>query len=252
MVQDCDRFKWGETFHSCYNVTHADHRVRAERQRRPPPRCRGRPGRRRSPHGCSSARPLVGRIAQSIGPDARRRCAVAQGGGPRVVRRRRRRHRSAKTPGRASAHRRRRRRPLHPDRGRHDGRLRRAGEGGRRAPSPSGLPSRSFSTRRLRTTPPARTSRTSAAVEFEGLAAKMAQPEWAPDFGPAAPHPSAGASVIGARMPLIAYNINLNTDRLEVAKKIAARSVRAAAAFATSRPWASSSTTATLLRSRST
>ena len=45
---------------------------------------------------------------------------------------------------------------------------------------------------------------------------------WAPDFGPAAPHPTAGASVIGARMPLIAYNINLNTDRLDVAKKIAA------------------------------
>jgi len=58
--------------------------------------------------------------------------------------------------------------------------------------------------------------------EFEGLAAKMATPEWAPDFGPAAPHQSAGASVIGARMPLIAYNINLNTDRLDVAKKIAA------------------------------
>ncbi|MSO35072.1 MAG: glutamate formimidoyltransferase [Acidobacteria bacterium] len=57
--------------------------------------------------------------------------------------------------------------------------------------------------------------------EFEGLSAKMAQPAWAPDFGPAAPHPSAGASVIGARMPLIAYNINLATDRLEVAKKIA-------------------------------
>src|SRR3954452_24224888 len=37
--------------------------------------------------------------------------------------------------------------------------------------------------------------------EFEGLAAKMAQPEWAPDFGPKSPHPAAGASVIGARMP---------------------------------------------------
>ena len=58
--------------------------------------------------------------------------------------------------------------------------------------------------------------------EFEGLAAKMASPGWAPDFGPAAPHPTAGASVIGARMPLIAYNINLNTDRLDVAKRIAA------------------------------
>jgi len=58
--------------------------------------------------------------------------------------------------------------------------------------------------------------------EFEGLAAKMASEGWAPDLGPSTPHPSAGASVIGARMPLIAYNINLNTDRLDVAKKIAA------------------------------
>jgi glutamate formiminotransferase / 5-formyltetrahydrofolate cyclo-ligase len=58
--------------------------------------------------------------------------------------------------------------------------------------------------------------------EFEGLAAKMRAPEWAPDFGPAAPHPSAGASVVGARMALVAYNINLATDRLDVAKKIAA------------------------------
>ena len=58
--------------------------------------------------------------------------------------------------------------------------------------------------------------------EFEGLAAKMTTDGWAPDYGPPAPHPTAGASVIGARMPLIAYNINLATDRLEVAKKIAA------------------------------
>lgn len=58
--------------------------------------------------------------------------------------------------------------------------------------------------------------------EFEGLAAKMASPGWAPDFGPAAPHPTGGASVIGARMPLIAYNVNLASDRLDVAKKIAA------------------------------
>jgi glutamate formiminotransferase / 5-formyltetrahydrofolate cyclo-ligase len=58
--------------------------------------------------------------------------------------------------------------------------------------------------------------------EFEGLTAKMASAGWAPDFGPATPHPRAGATVIGARMPLIAYNINLATDRLDVAKKIAA------------------------------
>lgn len=58
--------------------------------------------------------------------------------------------------------------------------------------------------------------------EFEGLGAKMGSPGWAPDYGPAQPHASAGASVIGARMPLIAYNINLATDRLEVARRIAA------------------------------
>ena len=58
--------------------------------------------------------------------------------------------------------------------------------------------------------------------EFEGLTEKMASPGWAPDFGPREPHPSAGATVVGARMPLIAYNINLNTDRLDVARRIAA------------------------------
>lgn len=57
--------------------------------------------------------------------------------------------------------------------------------------------------------------------EFEGLASKMREAGWTPDFGPAGPHPSAGASVIGARMPLIAYNINLATDRVDVARKIA-------------------------------
>src|SRR6516225_2399958 len=57
--------------------------------------------------------------------------------------------------------------------------------------------------------------------EFEGLPSKMATAGWAPDFGPATPHATAGASVIGARMALVAYNINLATDRLDVAKKIA-------------------------------
>jgi glutamate formiminotransferase len=58
--------------------------------------------------------------------------------------------------------------------------------------------------------------------EFEGLSAKMSSADWRPDFGPDSPHPSAGATVVGARMPLIAYNINLATDRLDVARKIAA------------------------------
>ena len=58
--------------------------------------------------------------------------------------------------------------------------------------------------------------------EFEGLAAKMATPGWTPDYGPSRPHPSAGATVIGARAPLIAFNVNLATDRLDVAKAVAA------------------------------
>jgi glutamate formiminotransferase len=58
--------------------------------------------------------------------------------------------------------------------------------------------------------------------QFEQLAAKMAAPLWVPDFGPSRPHPTAGATIIGARMPLIAYNINLATDRLDVAARIAA------------------------------
>jgi glutamate formiminotransferase len=57
--------------------------------------------------------------------------------------------------------------------------------------------------------------------QFEGLADKMRDPAWTPDFGPSRPHPTAGASVIGARMPLIAYNINLDSDRLDVARAIA-------------------------------
>lgn len=57
--------------------------------------------------------------------------------------------------------------------------------------------------------------------EFEGLTEKMKLPEWKPDFGPDERHPAAGASVVGARMPLIAFNVNLNTDKLEIADRIA-------------------------------
>mgnify|MGYP003783190201 CR=1 FL=1 len=61
--------------------------------------------------------------------------------------------------------------------------------------------------------------------EFEGLAEKIKLPEWKPDYGPAEIHPTAGAVVIGARMPLVAFNVNLNTNRMDIANKIA-RSVR--------------------------
>jgi glutamate formiminotransferase / 5-formyltetrahydrofolate cyclo-ligase len=57
--------------------------------------------------------------------------------------------------------------------------------------------------------------------EFEGMAEKIKQPEWKPDFGPAERHPTAGTVAIGARMPLVAFNINLNTPSLEIAHGIA-------------------------------
>ena len=57
--------------------------------------------------------------------------------------------------------------------------------------------------------------------EFEGMAAKIKLPEWTPDFGPAERHSTAGTVAIGARMPLVAYNINLSTPNLEIAHDIA-------------------------------
>jgi len=57
--------------------------------------------------------------------------------------------------------------------------------------------------------------------QFEGFAEKMKDLRWAPDFGPAAPHVSAGAVAVGARAFLIAYNINLATKDLAVADRIA-------------------------------
>lgn len=59
--------------------------------------------------------------------------------------------------------------------------------------------------------------------EFEGFDEKIMLPEWQPDFGPAQKHESAGTVAIGARMPLVAYNINLNTSDLDIAHGIAKR-----------------------------
>jgi glutamate formiminotransferase len=60
--------------------------------------------------------------------------------------------------------------------------------------------------------------------QFEGMAEKVKEDKWAPDFG-AEIHPTAGITAIGARMPLVAFNINLDTNNLEIANKIA-KSVR--------------------------
>ena len=57
--------------------------------------------------------------------------------------------------------------------------------------------------------------------QFEGLAHKMTLPQWRPDFGPPEPHPSAGATVIGARDFLVAYNVNLDTKDAHLAHAIA-------------------------------
>jgi glutamate formiminotransferase len=57
--------------------------------------------------------------------------------------------------------------------------------------------------------------------QFENMADKIKQPEWKPDFGPVEPHPTAGVTAIGARMPLVAYNVNLDSSNLEIADKIA-------------------------------
>jgi glutamate formiminotransferase len=57
--------------------------------------------------------------------------------------------------------------------------------------------------------------------QFEGLRSRMAEADWAPDFGPPWPHPTAGVTVVGARRPLVAYNVNLATKRIEVARRIA-------------------------------
>lgn len=57
--------------------------------------------------------------------------------------------------------------------------------------------------------------------QFEGMPEKLLQPEWAPDYGERKIHPTAGITAIGARMPLVAFNVNLDTSDLEIANKIA-------------------------------
>jgi glutamate formiminotransferase len=61
--------------------------------------------------------------------------------------------------------------------------------------------------------------------EFEGMPEKLEDPRWKPDFGDAAIHPTAGVVAVGARRPLVAFNVNLDTNRMAVATAIA-RAVR--------------------------
>jgi glutamate formiminotransferase / 5-formyltetrahydrofolate cyclo-ligase len=57
--------------------------------------------------------------------------------------------------------------------------------------------------------------------QFEGMASKIKSPQWKPDFGESEIHPTAGVVAVGARMPLVAFNVNLNTDKIEIADRIA-------------------------------
>ena len=59
--------------------------------------------------------------------------------------------------------------------------------------------------------------------EYEGLAEKLKDPVWVPDFGPAVMNESSGATVTGARFFLVAYNVNLGTDDPKIAQEIALR-----------------------------
>jgi len=61
--------------------------------------------------------------------------------------------------------------------------------------------------------------------QFEGMNEKIKLPEWTPDFGGTEIHPSAGVVAVGARMPLVAFNVNLNTPNKAIADAIA-RKVR--------------------------
>ena len=58
--------------------------------------------------------------------------------------------------------------------------------------------------------------------EYEGMAAKLAEPDWQVDAGPQAFNERSGVTAVGARMPLVAFNVNLATGDLAVAKEIAA------------------------------
>lgn len=57
--------------------------------------------------------------------------------------------------------------------------------------------------------------------QFEGMPEKLLEDDWAPDYGERKIHPTAGITAVGARMPLVAFNVNLDTDDITVAKKIA-------------------------------
>lgn len=57
--------------------------------------------------------------------------------------------------------------------------------------------------------------------QYEGFFEKIKDPEWKPDFGPAVMNVKGGCAAVGARVPLVAYNVNLGTDNIDIANSIA-------------------------------
>lgn len=57
--------------------------------------------------------------------------------------------------------------------------------------------------------------------QFEAMPEKLKDPQWHPDYGNQEIHPTAGIVAVGARFPLVAFNINLSTSDIEIANKIA-------------------------------
>ena len=167
--------------------------------------------------GCSRAaarRPHRPR-PQPLGVHPRRRRRRARRGARRRDRCRARADRPAPPRGRAPADRRRRRRPDRPDRARRDG-TRAGGRADPRRPgsASSGCPCSS-------TTPPDRGPAFYRRGGLDELQRRIDAGELAPDFGPSRLDPAAGGVIVGARQPLIAFNVNLRGP-LEAAREIAA------------------------------
>jgi glutamate formiminotransferase / formiminotetrahydrofolate cyclodeaminase len=97
--------------------------------------------------------------------------------------------------------------------------VRLAAEVGRRVAGELGLPVYLYEAAARK--PERRNLATVRAGEYEGLPEKLKDPRWAPDFGPAVFNPKSGATIIGAREFLIAYNFNLNTRDRKLAHEIA-------------------------------
>jgi glutamate formiminotransferase / formiminotetrahydrofolate cyclodeaminase len=96
-----------------------------------------------------------------------------------------------------------------------------ANEFGRRVGEDLGIPVYLYE--EAATRPERRNLATIRKGEYEGLAEKLRDPAWRPDYGPAVYNAQSGATVTGARMFLIAYNVNLGTNDVKVANEIALR-----------------------------